>query len=141
MSGTLGDGPAEALLSTLTRSQAAMVKKRLDNYTQTMRKRNKQPMRHVRDVFSTPDSSVSQNLSNLKLLVINNTTCLSLDEQSVCGNFHKNVPLKYRTYFASLLHDLSDTKAITYTVTHVPVVYLWNFWTLLYHQISTYLLQ
>ncbi|XP_031440249.1 rho GTPase-activating protein 28 isoform X2 [Clupea harengus] len=57
VSGTLGEGPAEALLSTLTRSQAAMVKKRLDNYTQTMRKRNKQPMRHVRDVFSTPDSS------------------------------------------------------------------------------------
>lgn len=57
VTGALGDGPAEALLSTLTRSQAAMVKKRLDNYTQTMRKRNKQPMRHVRDVFSTPDSS------------------------------------------------------------------------------------
>ena len=33
VSGTLGEGPAEALLSTLTRSQAAMVKKRLDNYT------------------------------------------------------------------------------------------------------------
>uniref|UniRef100_A0AAY4A1T9 Rho-GAP domain-containing protein n=1 Tax=Denticeps clupeoides TaxID=299321 RepID=A0AAY4A1T9_9TELE len=58
VSGPLVDGPAEALLSTLTRSQAAMVRKRLDNYTQTMRKRNKQPMRHVRDVFSTPDSSV-----------------------------------------------------------------------------------
>ncbi|XP_076147130.1 rho GTPase-activating protein 28 isoform X2 [Alosa pseudoharengus] len=57
VSGALGEGPAEALLSTLTRSQAAMVKKRLDNYTQTMRKRNKQPMRHVRDVFNTPDSS------------------------------------------------------------------------------------
>uniref|UniRef100_A0AAY4A0Y9 Rho-GAP domain-containing protein n=1 Tax=Denticeps clupeoides TaxID=299321 RepID=A0AAY4A0Y9_9TELE len=57
VSGPLVDGPAEALLSTLTRSQAAMVRKRLDNYTQTMRKRNKQPMRHVRDVFSTPDSS------------------------------------------------------------------------------------
>ncbi|XP_063062818.1 rho GTPase-activating protein 28 isoform X1 [Engraulis encrasicolus] len=57
VSGALGEGPAEALLSTLTRSQAAMVKKRLDNYTQTMRKRNKQPMRHVRDVFSTPESS------------------------------------------------------------------------------------
>ncbi|XP_061111425.1 rho GTPase-activating protein 18-like isoform X1 [Conger conger] len=55
VSGAPGDGPAEALLSTLTRTQAALVKKRLDNYTQTMRKRNKQPMRHVRDVFSTPE--------------------------------------------------------------------------------------
>ncbi|XP_052398155.1 rho GTPase-activating protein 18 isoform X1 [Carassius gibelio] len=56
VTGTQSDGPAEALLSTLTRSQAAMVKKRLDNYTQTLRKRNRQPMRHVRDVFSTPDA-------------------------------------------------------------------------------------
>uniref|UniRef100_A0A674CII3 Rho GTPase activating protein 28 n=1 Tax=Salmo trutta TaxID=8032 RepID=A0A674CII3_SALTR len=53
VSGELGEGPAEALLSTLTRSQAAMVKKRVDNYTLTMRKRNKQPARHVQDVFST----------------------------------------------------------------------------------------
>ncbi|ROL45418.1 Rho GTPase-activating protein 18 [Anabarilius grahami] len=57
VTGTQSDGPAEALLSTLTRSQAAMVKKRLDNYTQTLRKRNRQPMRHVRDVFSMPDAS------------------------------------------------------------------------------------
>uniref|UniRef100_A0A8C1LH68 Rho GTPase activating protein 28 n=1 Tax=Cyprinus carpio TaxID=7962 RepID=A0A8C1LH68_CYPCA len=57
VTGTQSDGPAEALLSTLTRSQAAMVKKRLDNYTQTLRKRNRQPTRHVRDVFSTPDAS------------------------------------------------------------------------------------
>ncbi|XP_067234376.1 rho GTPase-activating protein 28 isoform X1 [Chanodichthys erythropterus] len=57
VTGTQSDGPAEALLSTLTRSQAAMVKKRLDNYTQTLHKRNRQPMRHVRDVFSMPDAS------------------------------------------------------------------------------------
>ncbi|KAL7887029.1 hypothetical protein AOLI_G00047500 [Acnodon oligacanthus] len=61
VSGTLTDSPAEALLSTLTRSQAAMVKKRLDNYTQTMRKRNKQPIRHVRDVFSTADTSTVEH--------------------------------------------------------------------------------
>ncbi|KAL6488998.1 hypothetical protein MHYP_G00027390 [Metynnis hypsauchen] len=61
VSGTLIDSPAEALLSTLTRSQAAMVKKRLDNYTQTMRKRNKQPIRHVRDVFSTADTSTAEH--------------------------------------------------------------------------------
>ncbi|XP_053089799.1 rho GTPase-activating protein 28 isoform X1 [Pangasianodon hypophthalmus] len=60
VSGSLADSPAEALLSTLTRSQAAMVKKRLDNYTQTLRKRNKQPIRHVRDVFSTADASSAE---------------------------------------------------------------------------------
>ncbi|KAJ8279564.1 hypothetical protein COCON_G00066300 [Conger conger] len=52
-----GDDPAEALFSTLTKKQAALVRKRLDAYTQTLRKRNKQPIRHVRDVFSTPDTS------------------------------------------------------------------------------------
>ncbi|XP_007232078.3 rho GTPase-activating protein 28 isoform X1 [Astyanax mexicanus] len=61
VSGAPTDSPTEALLSTLTRSQAAMVKKRLDNYTQTLRKRNKQPIRHVRDVFSTPDTSPAEH--------------------------------------------------------------------------------
>ncbi|XP_036409272.1 rho GTPase-activating protein 28 isoform X1 [Megalops cyprinoides] len=56
VSGAPGDGPTEAILSTLTRSQAALVRKRLDNYTQTLRKRNKQPIRHVRDVFSSVDA-------------------------------------------------------------------------------------
>ncbi|XP_053491010.1 rho GTPase-activating protein 28 isoform X2 [Ictalurus furcatus] len=60
VSGPLTDSPTEALLSTLTRSQAAMVKKRLDNYTQTLRTRNKQPIRHVRDVFSTADTSSAE---------------------------------------------------------------------------------
>uniref|UniRef100_A0A8C7PP58 Rho GTPase activating protein 28 n=1 Tax=Oncorhynchus mykiss TaxID=8022 RepID=A0A8C7PP58_ONCMY len=60
VSGALGEGPAEALLSTLTRSQAAMVKKRVDNYTLTVRKRSKQPTRHVRDIFSTPDTSSTE---------------------------------------------------------------------------------
>ncbi|KAJ8010617.1 hypothetical protein DPEC_G00076930 [Dallia pectoralis] len=54
--GALREGPAETLFSTLTRSQAAMVRRRVDNYTQTLRKRNKQPTVHVRDVFSTPDT-------------------------------------------------------------------------------------
>uniref|UniRef100_A0A3Q2CBQ2 Rho GTPase activating protein 28 n=1 Tax=Cyprinodon variegatus TaxID=28743 RepID=A0A3Q2CBQ2_CYPVA len=43
---------AEAVLSTLTRQQAATVKKRLDNYNETLRKRNRQPIRDVRDVFT-----------------------------------------------------------------------------------------
>ncbi|XP_072568460.1 rho GTPase-activating protein 18-like isoform X2 [Paramormyrops kingsleyae] len=53
VSDTPGDPqvPAEALLSTLTRSQAALVRKRMDNYTQTLRNRNRQCVRHVRDVF------------------------------------------------------------------------------------------
>ncbi|XP_035865187.1 rho GTPase-activating protein 28 isoform X1 [Phyllostomus discolor] len=49
----------KALLSTLTRTQAAAVKKRYNTYTQTMRKKNKQSIRDVRDIFgisaSPPD--------------------------------------------------------------------------------------
>uniref|UniRef100_W5M568 Rho GTPase activating protein 28 n=1 Tax=Lepisosteus oculatus TaxID=7918 RepID=W5M568_LEPOC len=60
VSGPPGDSPAEALVSTLTRTQAAMVKKRLDNYTQTMRKKNKQPARDVRDIFASGDTPVSE---------------------------------------------------------------------------------
>lgn len=43
---------AEVLLSTLTRQQAATVKKRLDKYTETLKSRNRQPIRDVRDVFT-----------------------------------------------------------------------------------------
>ncbi|MBN3324969.1 RHG18 protein, partial [Atractosteus spatula] len=63
VSGPPGDSPAEALVSTLTRTQAAMVKKRLDNYTQTMRKKNKQPARDVRDIFASGDTSSSEPVS------------------------------------------------------------------------------
>lgn len=44
--------PAEALLSTLTGQQAATVKKRLDKYNETLKTRNRQPIRDVRDIFS-----------------------------------------------------------------------------------------
>ncbi|XP_061569729.1 rho GTPase-activating protein 28 [Cololabis saira] len=52
--------PAEAVLSTLTRQQAATVRKRLDNYNETLRKRNRQPIRDVRDIFSEPDDDSAE---------------------------------------------------------------------------------
>ncbi|KAM4587534.1 rho GTPase-activating protein 40 isoform 3-T3 [Odontesthes bonariensis] len=42
------------LLSTLTRTQAEAVQRRLDSYTLSLRKRNKPPPRDVRDIFSSP---------------------------------------------------------------------------------------
>ncbi|XP_048054612.1 rho GTPase-activating protein 40 [Megalobrama amblycephala] len=42
------------LLSTLTKTQAAAVQRRIDSYTCSLRKRNKTPPRHVRDVFASP---------------------------------------------------------------------------------------
>ncbi|MGH0145183.1 UNVERIFIED_CONTAM: hypothetical protein FKN15_056822 [Acipenser sinensis] len=63
MSGSPGEEPAEALFSTLTRMQAAVVKKRIDNYTQTQRK--KKPVRDVRDIFAVEDSPDIHDLSLL----------------------------------------------------------------------------
>lgn len=42
----------EAVISTLTHQQAAIVRARLDNYNETLRKRNRQPLRDVRDIFA-----------------------------------------------------------------------------------------
>ncbi|XP_062415096.1 rho GTPase-activating protein 28 [Pungitius pungitius] len=55
--------PAEVLLSTLTRQQAATVRRRLDNYNQTLKTRNRQPIRDVRDVFTEPDDEPAQRCS------------------------------------------------------------------------------
>ncbi|KAI9513920.1 hypothetical protein NQZ68_038322 [Dissostichus eleginoides] len=52
--------PAEALLSTLSRQQAATVRRRLDNYNETLKLRNRQPIRDVRDVFTEPDDESAE---------------------------------------------------------------------------------
>ncbi|CAH6792027.1 Arhgap28 [Phodopus roborovskii] len=51
----------KALLSTLTRTQAAAVKKRYNTYTQTLRKKTKQPVRDVRDIFGVSESPPSDS--------------------------------------------------------------------------------
>ncbi|XP_072425988.1 rho GTPase-activating protein 28 isoform X2 [Chiloscyllium punctatum] len=55
VSGSAGED-GMALLSTLTRAQAEAVQRRLDTYTQTTRRKNKQPVRDVRDVFGLTDT-------------------------------------------------------------------------------------
>ncbi|XP_040209927.1 rho GTPase-activating protein 28 isoform X1 [Rana temporaria] len=47
----------QALLSTLTRTQAAAVRKRYNTYTQTMRIKNKHSVRDVRDIFGINEST------------------------------------------------------------------------------------
>ncbi|XP_047195405.1 rho GTPase-activating protein 40 isoform X3 [Hippoglossus stenolepis] len=55
-----GDVDNVVLLSTLTRTQAEAVQRRLDSYTLSLRKRNKSTPRDVRDIFNSqtllPDS-------------------------------------------------------------------------------------
>lgn len=46
------------LLSTLTRTQAEAVQRRVESYTLSLRKRNKPAPRDVRDVFNSPITQV-----------------------------------------------------------------------------------
>ncbi|XP_056155241.1 rho GTPase-activating protein 28 [Lampris incognitus] len=59
-----GEGPAEALLSTLTRQQVATVKQRLDNYHHTLRRRHTQAATHVRDIFATAAGGLDSGASS-----------------------------------------------------------------------------
>lgn len=62
LSDLIGDHLTEngniVLLSTLTKTQAAAVQRRLDTYTRSRRKKNKQPVRDVRDIFGVVGSGV-----------------------------------------------------------------------------------
>ncbi|KAJ6661104.1 hypothetical protein lerEdw1_016905, partial [Lerista edwardsae] len=55
------------LLSTLTKTQAAAVQRRLDTYTRSRRKKNKQPVRDVRDIFGVVDSGDAEPEMALKM--------------------------------------------------------------------------
>uniref|UniRef100_A0A3Q3QS13 Rho-GAP domain-containing protein n=1 Tax=Monopterus albus TaxID=43700 RepID=A0A3Q3QS13_MONAL len=74
--------PAEALLSTLTRQQVATVKKRLDNYNETLRKRNRQPIRDVRDIFTQTCMSVCARVQFLPVAPSHGLTWA--DDLSLC---------------------------------------------------------
>ncbi|XP_025037425.2 rho GTPase-activating protein 40 isoform X4 [Pelodiscus sinensis] len=60
LSDLIGDHTSDhdniVLLSTLTKTQAAAVQRRLDTYSRSRRKKNKPPVRDVRDVFGVVNS-------------------------------------------------------------------------------------
>uniref|UniRef100_A0A8C0IWI5 Rho GTPase activating protein 28 n=1 Tax=Chelonoidis abingdonii TaxID=106734 RepID=A0A8C0IWI5_CHEAB len=90
----------QALLSTLTRTQAAAVQRRYNTYTQTMRKKNKHTVRDVRDIFGVNDSSVSG-----KYLVMEANSCLD------CG-LDKDSP--------SVTEELSYEVSFSESITVIP---------------------
>ncbi|KFQ57589.1 Rho GTPase-activating protein 40, partial [Pelecanus crispus] len=65
LSDLLGDRASEndniVLLSTLTKTQAAAVQRRLDTYSRSRRRKNKHPVRDVRDIFGVANSEVSSS--------------------------------------------------------------------------------
>ncbi|XP_073165857.1 rho GTPase-activating protein 40 isoform X4 [Lepidochelys kempii] len=60
LSDLIGDNTSDndnvVLLSTLTKTQAAAVQRRLDTYSRSRRKKNKPPVRDVRDIFGVASS-------------------------------------------------------------------------------------
>ncbi|KAH0619081.1 hypothetical protein JD844_018728 [Phrynosoma platyrhinos] len=66
LSDLIGDRTEEngniVLLSTLTKTQAAAVQRRLDTYTRSRRKKNKQPIRDVRDIFGVVGSGIEPEM-------------------------------------------------------------------------------
>ncbi|XP_053250020.1 rho GTPase-activating protein 40 isoform X1 [Podarcis raffonei] len=71
LSDLIGDHATEngnsVLLSTLTKTQAAAVQRRLDTYTRSRRKKNKQPVRDVRDIFGVVGSAETEPETNLEM--------------------------------------------------------------------------
>uniref|UniRef100_A0A8C9XXZ3 Rho-GAP domain-containing protein n=1 Tax=Sander lucioperca TaxID=283035 RepID=A0A8C9XXZ3_SANLU len=120
----------EALLSTLTRQQAATVRKRLDNYTETLKTRNRQPIRDVRDIFpqvvpplSTDDLS-SCDLTRLGFIshIELSTFLLALGVQT-----KRTRPPRRRTrdggVFGVSLNSLLENDRKTFPGVKVPVVF------------------
>uniref|UniRef100_A0A8C8BP97 Rho GTPase activating protein 40 n=1 Tax=Otus sunia TaxID=257818 RepID=A0A8C8BP97_9STRI len=65
LSDLLGDRASEndniVLLSTLTKTQAAAVQRRLDTYSRSRRRNKKHPVRDVRDIFGVVSSEVTSS--------------------------------------------------------------------------------
>uniref|UniRef100_A0A8C9XUL4 Rho-GAP domain-containing protein n=1 Tax=Sander lucioperca TaxID=283035 RepID=A0A8C9XUL4_SANLU len=127
----------EALLSTLTRQQAATVRKRLDNYTETLKTRNRQPIRDVRDIFpqvfvpvSPPQSlTAADDLSSCDLTRLGfishielSTFLLALGVQT-----KRTRPPRRRTrdggVFGVSLNSLLENDRKTFPGVKVPVVF------------------
>uniref|UniRef100_H2MZK7 Rho GTPase activating protein 28 n=1 Tax=Oryzias latipes TaxID=8090 RepID=H2MZK7_ORYLA len=70
-----------AVISTLTHQQAAIVRTRLDTYNETLRKRNRQPLRDVREIFAEvgmhrSNASPAVNSVNVKNIIIFSLLCI-----------------------------------------------------------------
>lgn len=66
-----GDVDNVVLMSTLTRTQAEAVQRRLDSYTLSLRKRNKSAPRDVRDIFDSPITQVRTLKCLILILILN----------------------------------------------------------------------
>ncbi|XP_077430128.1 rho GTPase-activating protein 40 isoform X2 [Vanacampus margaritifer] len=91
LSNLIGEGGEDVdnavLLSTLTRTQAEAVQRRVDSYTMSLRKRNKPTPRHVREIFDTPirqglsESQHSEELAQKSMASVSKTPASAPKEE------------------------------------------------------------
>ncbi|XP_015736887.1 rho GTPase-activating protein 40 isoform X2 [Coturnix japonica] len=87
LSDLIGDHASEndnALLSTLTKTQAAAVQRRLDTYSRSRRRKNKPPVRDVRDIFGVAGSGelVTEKEEPSPDLLLHNIRTSSVQKQA-----------------------------------------------------------
>ncbi|XP_054443363.1 rho GTPase-activating protein 28 [Pteronotus mesoamericanus] len=105
----------KALLSTLTRTQAAAVKKRYNTYTQTMRKKNKQSVRDVRDIFGV-STSPPDDFSCIPTPLLDAT----LDEEGISAVPSRNGLLPGDTCDSHTTREEKELPVITNTSGSLP---------------------
>ncbi|XP_074484373.1 rho GTPase-activating protein 28 isoform X1 [Sebastes fasciatus] len=110
--------PAEALLSTLTRQQAATVRKRLDNYNETLKSRNRQPIRDVRDVFTEPDDDSAEGCPSPSPHHAESPPRYHTTTKTIHRHTHRDGGV-----FSVPLNSLLDNDRKTFPGVKVPVVF------------------
>uniref|UniRef100_A0A670YTP6 Rho GTPase activating protein 28 n=1 Tax=Pseudonaja textilis TaxID=8673 RepID=A0A670YTP6_PSETE len=110
----------EALLSTLTRTQAAAVQKRYTTYSQTMRKKNKHTVRDVRDIFeyNIHENSPLISASDCMEYELNKGSQLQKEELSLEISFSESITVspKHRECHKSQRLKKDDSALPKYTI-------------------------
>ncbi|XP_059837530.1 rho GTPase-activating protein 18 isoform X2 [Hypanus sabinus] len=107
------------LLSTLTRTQAEAVQRRVETFTMTMRKRNKQPIPDVRDIFSQQVSRSSEasavapedsELGDATDKLENQLISLEMKDEGTQQTADINLEISYSEQAANMKEKLSNLK-------------------------------
>ncbi|XP_061582725.1 rho GTPase-activating protein 40 isoform X1 [Cololabis saira] len=93
------------LLSTLTRTQAEAVQRRLDSYTLSRRKKNKPPPRDVRDIFDSPiTQTVLPESQNSEDLAQNSMASVAKSPLTAVTPEHKRSALKEEFFITDVAY-------------------------------------
>ncbi|XP_024918225.1 rho GTPase-activating protein 28 isoform X2 [Cynoglossus semilaevis] len=104
---------AEALLSTLTRQQAATVKNRLDNYNETLRKKNRQPVKDVRDIFTQSRDDPTDSCSSPTSEYSQSPTRYHVTTKTIRRTTQRVRPSLHSLFFDAGLMEDADSVALS----------------------------